>query len=89
MAGILFEDIFDVKDIDPDGKKFDRGQAQYFQLLHTHLFHVYVIVNWTEVNRNDQRCELVQFTALTPCVFIVTRLILLLSVSSSLWERVV
>lgn len=26
MAGILFEDIFDVKDIDPDGKKFDRGE---------------------------------------------------------------
>lgn len=25
MAGILFEDIFDVKDIDPDGKKFERG----------------------------------------------------------------
>ena len=25
MADILFEDIFDVKDIDPDGKKFDRG----------------------------------------------------------------
>lgn len=24
MAGILFEDIFNVKDIDPDGKKFDR-----------------------------------------------------------------
>lgn len=24
MAGILFEDIFDVKDIDPDGMKFDR-----------------------------------------------------------------
>lgn len=24
MAGILFEDIFDVKDIDPEGKKFDR-----------------------------------------------------------------
>jgi hypothetical protein len=22
---ILFEDIFDVKDIDPDGQKFDRG----------------------------------------------------------------
>ena len=22
---ILFEDIFDVKDIDPDGPKFDRG----------------------------------------------------------------
>ncbi|CAH1126435.1 unnamed protein product [Ceutorhynchus assimilis] len=24
MAGILFEDIFNVKDIDPEGKKFDR-----------------------------------------------------------------
>ena len=27
MAGILFEDIFDVKDIDPDGMKFDRGSV--------------------------------------------------------------
>lgn len=26
MAGILFEDIFVTKDIDPDGKKFDRVQ---------------------------------------------------------------
>uniref|UniRef100_A0A2L2Y2K1 DNA-directed RNA polymerases I, II, and III subunit RPABC3 n=1 Tax=Parasteatoda tepidariorum TaxID=114398 RepID=A0A2L2Y2K1_PARTP len=25
MAGVLFEDIFDVKDIDPEGKKFDRA----------------------------------------------------------------
>ncbi|XP_077985501.1 DNA-directed RNA polymerases I, II, and III subunit RPABC3-like [Glandiceps talaboti] len=24
MSGVLFEDIFDVKDIDPEGKKFDR-----------------------------------------------------------------
>lgn len=24
MAGVLFEDIFDVKDINPDGKKFER-----------------------------------------------------------------
>lgn len=28
MAGILFEDIFDVKDIDPDGKKFERGRMK-------------------------------------------------------------
>ncbi len=27
MAGVLFEDIFDVKDIDPEGKKFDRGKV--------------------------------------------------------------
>lgn len=31
MAGVLFEDIFDVKDIDPEGKKFDRGK---FLTLH-------------------------------------------------------
>lgn len=26
MAGTLFEDIFDVKDINPEGKKFERGK---------------------------------------------------------------
>lgn len=47
MAGILFEDIFDVKDIDPDGKKFERGkqevvnQAVYFVFV---LFFVSVSV---------------------------------------------
>jgi DNA-directed RNA polymerase I, II, and III subunit RPABC3 len=30
MAGVLFEDIFDVKDIDPEGKKFDRGLNFYY-----------------------------------------------------------
>lgn len=25
MSGILFEDIFNVKDMDPEGKKFDRA----------------------------------------------------------------
>lgn len=30
MAGVLFEDIFDVKDIDPEGKKFDRGKYKAF-----------------------------------------------------------
>jgi len=29
MAGVLFEDIFDVKDIDPDGKKFERGLCHH------------------------------------------------------------
>lgn len=29
MAGVVFEDIFDVKDIDPGGKKFDRGRSLY------------------------------------------------------------
>lgn len=30
MAGVLFEDIFNVKDIDPEGKKFDRGKSITF-----------------------------------------------------------
>lgn len=30
MAGVVFEDIFDVKDIDPGGKKFDRGIYFYY-----------------------------------------------------------
>lgn len=29
MAGVLFEDIFNVKDIDPEGKKFDRGESLF------------------------------------------------------------
>lgn len=29
MAGVLFEDIFNVKDIDPEGKKFDRGEFTF------------------------------------------------------------
>lgn len=33
MAGILFEDIFDVKDIDPDGKKFDRGENKFKSII--------------------------------------------------------
>lgn len=33
MAGILFEDIFDVKDIDPDGKKFDRGLLSVYTIF--------------------------------------------------------
>ena len=28
MDDIIFEDIFDVKDIDPDGPKFDRGNLE-------------------------------------------------------------
>ena len=37
MAGILFEDIFDVKDIDPDGKKFERGRMKYVAIRKQHL----------------------------------------------------
>ena len=33
MSGILFEDIFDVKDIDPEGKKFDRGMSMTLNFI--------------------------------------------------------
>jgi len=28
MAGILFENIFDIREIDRDGKKFDKGNLR-------------------------------------------------------------
>lgn len=37
MAGVLFEDIFNVKDIDPDGKQFDRGKLTFFVDLVSHF----------------------------------------------------
>lgn len=27
QKGVLFDDIFEVVDVDPDGKKFDKGKA--------------------------------------------------------------
>jgi hypothetical protein len=38
MAGVLFEDIFDVKDIDPEGKKFDRGKLNFLMLSQLLIF---------------------------------------------------
>lgn len=45
MAGVLFEDIFDVKDIDPDGKKFDRGIFLLYQSLHFQVIDMISPVN--------------------------------------------
>ena len=47
MAGVLFEDIFDVKDIDPEGKLFDRGKFR-FSLIISHLGRVII---WLFVGR--------------------------------------
>jgi hypothetical protein len=35
MSGILFEDIFDIKDVDPEGKQFDRGKIFIYTSLNT------------------------------------------------------
>ena len=51
MAGILFEDIFDVKDIDPDGKKFDRG-----------AWHAYIpCILYTDTARQSKFISIAQF----------------------------
>ncbi len=41
MAGVLFEDIFDVKDIDPEGKKFDRGKYCHVLILNFYQAYIY------------------------------------------------
>ena len=51
MAGILFEDIFDVKDIDPDGKKFERGEKYPF---------LYVLGPSQKDQHNHQQAEQVR-----------------------------
>lgn len=39
----MFEDIFNVKDIDPEGKKFDRGESTsevIFRCVHASIYRV-------------------------------------------------
>ena len=47
MALILFEDIFDVKDIDPDGKKFERGLCSIYLMLVIVLLCAWIILSGT------------------------------------------
>jgi len=47
MALILFEDIFDVKDIDPDGKKFERGLCSIYLMLVIVLLCACIILSGT------------------------------------------
>ncbi|XP_037381112.1 DNA-directed RNA polymerases I, II, and III subunit RPABC3 isoform X2 [Talpa occidentalis] len=53
MAGILFEDIFDVKDIDPEGKKFDRGDK--FRLVIASTLYEDGTLDDGEYNPTDDR----------------------------------
>ena len=46
MAGVLFEDIFDVKDIDPEGKKFDRVSRLHCE---SESFKMDLILGWAPV----------------------------------------
>lgn len=46
MAGVLFEDIFDVKDIDPEGKKFDRVSRLHCE---SESFKMDLILGWAFV----------------------------------------
>jgi len=37
MSGILFKDTFEVKDTDPEGKKFDRGNISFVRVITENL----------------------------------------------------
>jgi len=37
--GMVFEDIFNVKDIDPNGKQFDRGKHNYL-----HIYYIIIML---------------------------------------------
>lgn len=52
MAGVLFEDIFNVKDIDPEGKKFDRGEfyAGTNVRLCLYIFQIYYHLSYHSPN---------------------------------------
>lgn len=38
MSGVLFEDIFEVGKLNPDGKKFDRGKSNLCGAIHRREF---------------------------------------------------
>lgn len=78
MAGILFEDIFDVKDIDPDGKKFDRGKELWVQLTRTSLTQIYVIMSWNVKKKKWPELQSCPVST-THRLFIFTRLFLAVS----------
>ena len=48
MAGVLFEDIFDVKDINAEGKKFDRGSYNIYIYQMNHRIRNGQIIPWTK-----------------------------------------
>ena len=58
MAGVLFEDIFDVKDIDPEGKKFDRVSRLHCE---SESFKMDLILGWTALNFHQQQIDTNKF----------------------------
>ncbi|GLH01861.1 uncharacterized protein GBIM_07913 [Gryllus bimaculatus] len=56
MAGVLFEDIFNVKDIDPEGKKFDRGGYCFYRNS-TIIIYSYLHVVWLQLSRPKVSAE--------------------------------
>ena len=58
MAGVLFEDIFDVKDIDPEGKKFDRVSRLHCE---SESFKMDLILGLTALNFHQQQIDTNEF----------------------------
>lgn len=76
MAGILFEDIFDVKDIDPDGMKFDRGVW--------HLIMIKSWKGWRESHTIHYHNVIVTTTVLVHLILLSVKYWMILSIKWSL-----
>ena len=64
MAGVLFEDIFDVKDIDPEGKKFDRVSRLHCESESFKMDLILDINNWIYPMELGDKFRLVLATTL-------------------------
>lgn len=69
MAGVLFEDIFDVKDIDPEGKKFDRGNEHLSFTFFIPMCSFFVFWHWlNQLLRFPCACK--QIFSISPFYFL-------------------
>lgn len=55
--GMVFEDIFNVKDMDPNGRQFDRGKSLFFSFVtnecYTLLLLTYVAITIITISKGQ------------------------------------
>ena len=90
MAGVLFEDIFDVKDMDPEGKKFDRVSRLHCESESFKMDLILDINNWIYPMELGDKFRLVLATTLREDGFPDTGLFILYYPSDlSFWSKFV
>lgn len=80
MSGILFEDIFNVKDMDPEGKKFDRVSRLHCESESFKMDLILDINNWIYPMELGDKFRLVLATTLhedgRPCELLPTKILI-------------